>query len=170
VGKDQPKETEAMKICATGHRPKSLGVPNPYSPETFARLVATAGAWFDQNPEVSEVITGMALGWDQAVAVAAINRMLPVHCYLPFPGQADSWPIESHTFYQKLLRQCDSHRTISRGPYHPGMMQKRNEAMVDDAELVLCLWNGEPGGTANCVAYAMKRMVPVENLWDLFCL
>lgn len=163
--------TNSLVICAAGHRPSSLGVPNPYSKETFDLLTTVAGAWFDQNPQVTEVISGMALGWDQAVAVAAMDRMLPVHAYIPFPGQADSWPMESHVFYQKLLRQCASHRIVSRGPYHPGVMHRRNEAMVDASAAVLALWNGEAkGGTANCVAYAMMEGKEVHNVWDLFCL
>lgn len=157
-----------MKICATGHRPKSLGVPDPYSPATFRRLADTAGAWLDQNPHVSEVIVGMALGWDQAVAQAAIDRMLAVHAYIPFAGQADSWPIESLYAYQKLLQQCDSVRIISHGAYRPAMMQRRNEAMVDDSAAVLALWNGEDGGTGHCVAYAMMEGKEVHNVWELF--
>lgn len=153
-----------MIICATGHRPQKL--PGGFSPSTFNLLVKTAGEWLDANPRVSEVISGMALGWDQAIAQAALDRMIPVHAFIPFPGQADGWPMESHVRYQKLLRQCASHRTISRGPYHPGMMQIRNEAMVDASGLVVALWDGSSGGTGNCVKYAESCMKEIVNLWE----
>lgn len=158
-----------MKICGTGHRPKSLG-PDGYSKETFNQMVEVAGAWLDDHPEVTEVISGMALGWDQALAVAALNRLLPVHAYIPFPGQADKWPLESQYFYQDLLRQCSSIKMISFGGYSAKAMQDRNEAMVDDSAEVLALWSGEPGGTANAVTYAENCLKVVHNVWDHFCL
>jgi len=156
-----------MKICGTGHRPSSLG-DNGYHPDTFALLVTIAGGWLDRNPRVTEVISGMTLGWDQALAVAAMDRLLPVHAYLPFEGQADKWPTRSVEFYSKLLQQCASRRIICPGGYAPEKMQRRNEAMADDADLVLALWNGTAGGTGNCVAYALMEGKEIVNLWDEF--
>lgn len=155
-----------MKICGTGHRPGKL--PGTYSMGTFNRLVDTAGGWLDEHPEVTEVISGMALGWDQALAVAALDRMIPVHAYIPCVGQADMWPTESHYFYQKLLSQCATVRLVTPGAYSALKMQIRNEAMVDDADLVVALWDGSPGGTGNCIRYAEDVMKPIVNLWDRF--
>lgn len=157
-----------MKICGTGHLPQHL--PGGFSPDTFHRLVSTAGAWLDINPQVTDVINGMALGWDQALAQAALDRGLPVHAMIPCVGQADNWPTASHAYYQRLLAQCASRTIVCHGAYRPEMMQIRNEAMVDQAELVLALWNGEPGGTANCLGYAAMEGKPIVNLWVAFSL
>jgi len=35
-------------------------------------------------------------------------------------------------------------------------MQKRNEYMVDNADIVIAVWDGTKGGTCNCVRYAKK--------------
>lgn len=156
-----------LTICGTGHRPQHLGFDDGFHPSVFALLVETAGAWLDQNP-VTKVISGMALGWDQALATAAMDRGIPVHAYIPFLGQADSWPLPSHARYQKLLQRCSERKVICPGGYSATKMQIRNEAMVDDSELVLALWNGKPGGTGNCVAYAMMEGKPIVNLWDVF--
>lgn len=38
--------------------------------------------------------------------------------------------------------------------------------MVECAEIILALFNGEKGGTFNCVKYAQKRNKLVYNVWD----
>lgn len=35
-------------------------------------------------------------------------------------------------------------------------MQKRNEYMTDNSDIVIAVWDGSKGGTANCVRYAKK--------------
>jgi len=38
--------------------------------------------------------------------------------------------------------------------YTPAKMQKRNEAMVNDCNILIAVWNGTKGGTYNCIEYA----------------
>jgi hypothetical protein len=47
-------------------------------------------------------------------------------------------------------------------------MQRRNEAMVNNSNLVLSLWNPEKkqGGTFNCIQYAIKKDKPILNFWS----
>jgi uncharacterized phage-like protein YoqJ len=47
-------------------------------------------------------------------------------------------------------------------------MQIRNEWMVDNAHIVLALWDGSSGGTGNCIKYANRKSVnkPIINLWS----
>ena len=151
-----------MKICCTGHRPKTL--PTGYN---LAPLIALAKPWLAAK-NTDAVLTGMALGFDQAVALAALDLGIPVHAYIPFIGQADAWPSHSHALYQSILRRCASQKIVSPGGYEAWKMQARNEAMVDDADHILALWNGEKGGTANCLAYAAAKNVPSENLWWIY--
>jgi uncharacterized phage-like protein YoqJ len=47
-------------------------------------------------------------------------------------------------------------------------MQRRNEWMVERADVILALWNGSSGGTANCVAYARQRGSRIVNVWEAF--
>lgn len=53
-------------LGVTGHRPPDLG---GYSEEAFKLLTSLARKHIERIGP-SEVITGMALGWDQACAVA----------------------------------------------------------------------------------------------------
>jgi hypothetical protein len=38
--------------------------------------------------------------------------------------------------------------------------------MVDHATIIVALFDGTAGGTANCMAYARSKRVPIENLWS----
>lgn len=156
-----------MIICGTGHRPDKLG---GYDDATYMRIFKVAYAWLEEkNPNLDgtlRVISGGALGWDQALAQAAYSTSTDYEIYLPFEGFDSKWPEKSRKHLDWLCRQADDYKYICEPGYAPWKMQKRNEAMVDAADLVLALWNGTPGGTANCIRYANKVGKPVVNLWD----
>lgn len=153
-----------MRLAVTGHRPDKLG---GYGRGAWNRLVAVARVeLLKLNPDL--VITGMALGWDQAIARACVSLEIPFDAYIPFDGQAKVWPPESQEMYYALLRNSGSKRVICPGKYSPWAMQVRNVAMVDNCDLLLALWNGSDGGTANCVKYATKIGVEIVNCWESF--
>lgn len=150
-----------MILAGTGHRPNKLG---GYSPEVFARLVSLAEAALIKY-QPTQVISGMALGWDQALAQASINLHIPLLAAVPFLGQESQWPEQSQAVYRTLLAQAAVH-IVSPGGYVPRKMQVRNEWMVDLSTDVLALWNGSSGGTGNAIQYARKQGKPIINLWS----
>lgn len=155
-----------MKIAGTGHRPDKLG---GYGPSTKIHLVRFAGRCLREiQPEI--LISGMAQGWDQALACAAIRCNIPFWAAIPCDGQELAWPEESQQEYHKLLEQAEKKIVVCPGPYAVWKMQKRNEWMVDAVQdgAVLALWDGSPGGTANCVRYARKIGVTVVNVWSVY--
>lgn len=154
-----------MKIAGTGHRPNKLG---GYGEEVREKLVRTAEVWLMAHPEVDEVISGGALGWDQALAQAAINLGLEVTLALPFPGFEDRWPTASKLYLHSLMAQADRVVFVSDAPYAVWKMQVRNEWMVEHCDLLLALWDGSAGGTGNCIGYANKVGKPIHNLWEDF--
>lgn len=109
----------------------------------------------------------MALGWDQACAAAAIDLKIPYLAAIPFPGQFAKWPTSAISRWLHLRASAEEVYIVSPN-YSLYCMQKRNEFMVDRAALVLALFNGAQGGTANCIAYANRKKIPVMNLWDQF--
>lgn len=153
-----------MIIAGTGHRPTKLG---GYGTEATSRVIRVAEAEL-LRIKPTQVITGMALGWDQALAYAAISLGIPFIAYIPFKGQELMWPHKSQTEYRHLLSMASMHVIISEGGYTSQKMQIRNEAMVDMCELVLALWDGSTGGTFNCIAYARKVGRPVANCYSVF--
>lgn len=155
-----------MIVAGTGHRPDKLG---GYTNQTRLALGGLATEYLVRVwPE--KVISGMALGWDQALAAAAMSMNIPVIAAIPFEGQESRWPAESQALYRKLLGWCDEVEIIS-PHYSPKAMQDRNEWMVDQLvgpdDRLAALWNGSWGGTHNCITYARKHLRPdqIYNLW-----
>lgn len=148
-------------VAGTGHRPDKLG---GYSDKVFYGLVDLARTWLN-DAQPKKVISGMALGWDQALAQAALDLGIPLTAAVPFNGFEGRWPFSSQKKMWRLLDLADEVHIVH--PY-PGSvaLQIRNEWMVDRSHLMLALWDGSWGGTFNCVRYAMKIGRPVENLWS----
>lgn len=159
-----------MILAATGHRPEKLGGYGDdarHELEAFAvRTLATL--------RVQQVISGMALGWDQAVAEACLFLGVPFIAAVPFYGQDRRWPGSARERYLRLLGRAMRVEMLSAvEPASNGQAAKlldaRNRWMVDHAEQMLALWNGSLiGGTANCVAYAERRRKSVLNVWPLW--
>lgn len=151
-----------MIICGTGHRPDKLG---GYGIEVHENLVLVAKQAI-KGMQPSKVISGMALGWDQALMEAAQLLAYPTVAAIPFKGQQNAWPEASRSKYAALLNEATEVVYVCPDGYAPWKMQKRNQWMVDNAHVVLALWNGSQGGTANCVKYANLMRKPVVNVWD----
>lgn len=153
-------------ICGTGHRPNKL---RGYSIESFYDIELVAIDWLEElggdRRDNLLLISGGALGWDQALACVANRWSVMYKMYLPFPEFDSKWPKESRNFLSNLCNSAVEVKYICDAGYAPWKMQKRNEAMVNDSDSVIALWNGSPGGTGNCVKYAEKVNKPVRNLW-----
>lgn len=156
-----------MRIAATGHRPNKLG--GYHNTEADNRLRLTAHRYLSKT-QPAVVITGMALGWDQRVAEAALLAGIPFVAAVPFAGQESKWPPRAQRVYRELLSQAHGVVIVSPGGYDPAKMHKRNEWMVDHSDRIVALWDGgETGGTAACVRYAQSKQKPIDNLWNEFC-
>lgn len=150
-------------LAATGHRPNKLG---GYSAEAAYRLEEKALSYIIPN-KTDKMISGMALGWDQAWARVAIKLKIPLLCAIPFVGQELQWPTAAQEEYRKILEQAAEVKLVCEGGYAPYKMQVRNQWMVDHCDLLVALWDGTSGGTANCIKYANGIGRKIENLWPL---
>lgn len=150
--------------CAfTGHRPKKL--PWRYD-ETDSRCVALKEKLTEQIARLAEAgvtdfFSGMAEGTDVYCAQIVLDLRkkkpaLNLHCVLPCEGQADSWSDSAQERYHTIVGQADFVDYVSR-KYYDGCMLARNRRLVDQAGILLAVYNGEQrGGTAATVRYARK--------------
>lgn len=153
-----------MIYAATGHRPDKLG---GYNRLTHLRLEGLARDYLLKNkPKL--VISGMALGWDQAWALAAHKLNIPIIAAIPCDNMYSKWPEKSQEIFLEILSFCKEIVNVSPGPYAAWKMQKRNEWMVDNCDKLIALYNGSKGGTNNCVAYARTEKRTIVNLWDTY--
>ena len=172
--------TPKTKSCAfTGHRPRKF--PWGYG-ETADACIRLKEALAKQIKKLAKAgytdfLSGMAQGADTwaasaVLALRAKNPALRLHCVLPCRGQAAKWSDSARELYHDILSQADSVVYVSHD-YHENCMLERNKYMVDHADCLLAVYNGEyHGGTAATVRYAQRlgRKTFILNPHTCLCL
>ena len=152
-----------MRLSVTGHRPDRLG---GYTSDVTNRLRHLA-LLSVARLEPSQVVVGMAQGWDQACAWAALDLGVPFVAVLPGFIQPDAqvalWPPAARAEYARLLALADE---IEQRPW-PGARREyhdRDMRLVERGDEVLALWDGDPrSGTGMTIRMAGGK--PVHNVW-----
>lgn len=156
-------ELKLHRCCFTGHRPQKLRRSEEEIKadlETAIQQAITDG--------YTTFITGMAYGVDIwagqiVVRLRKSNPDLHLVAAVPFQGFEDRWSSAYKQEYRVLLDQVNLVRYICPG-YHVGAYQRRNEWMVDRSSRVIAVFNGEPSGTKNTIAYAEKKLVQIVHI------
>lgn len=159
-------------IAGTGHRPDKLVRTDikPYTAAQHFLLVKICEKYLEQL-NATKCITGMALGFDQAFAHAAINLKLPLIAAIPFNGQERIWRKESQFFWKYLVDYASLHGEVHylAEHYSREALMNRNRWMVDHCDEVLACCNDiGSSGTAQCINYANLKMKRVTNIWKDF--
>lgn len=139
-------------VALTGHRPEKI-----HSPE----IAHDEASLFLSKVNKPVVISGMAAGFDLIGAEAALDLEIPVIAAVPWLGHKPRK--DDRDRYDHILKNAmEIVYVVDTLPF-PGkwVYQKRNEWMVDKADVVLAYFDGSPGGTKNCIDYALKTKVPV---------
>ena len=147
----------------TGHRPHKF--PWKYN-EADSRCVALKAALTEQikalvEAGVTDFFSGGADGVDCwavwiVLELKKTNPALKLHMILPHEGQADKWSDSAQERYHSIVSQANTVEYVSR-EYYDGCMLDRNHRLVEAADLLLAVYNGERcGGTAATVRYARK--------------
>lgn len=157
-------EYDKSICCAfSGHRPVKLpwGL-NEHDPRCIA-LKAEIEARLDGIYEAGYRVffCGMALGCDMYFAEEVIKlkerrgdaKLIAV---IPCGSQPDRWTAAQRQRYNGILLRADDSKLISVN-YTPECMLQRNRFMVDKSSLLLCCYNGHPGGgTMSTILYAQR--------------
>ena len=149
----------------TGRRPPRLGgyrTPNPTEQWVRKTLHQTLDILKDRDPSLA-AFCGMAQGTDMIFAEECLSLLIPFTAAIPFDGQEDVWPQPARDRYQSLLSAAAQVVVVDKLKEYAVTNIKakyilRNKWMLDNADLVLAVWDGSPdGGTANVVKEATKR-------------
>lgn len=148
---------ENIKIAITGHRPDKL--ENDYAlTSDLVRGIKRIILDYLQTYNIGELtlISGMALGIDTLFAFIALHDLhCPLIAAVPFKGQESRWNQTARNRYNNILyNPLTTVHTVSPGEYSIEKMQARNRWMVDNCDLLISVWDGTDGGTANCTRYA----------------
>lgn len=153
---------EQIKICCfTGHRPQNLPFRFDEQDRRCRKLKRVLRQEIKRQIKeagVCHFISGMAIGVDMYAAeiVLDLKRKYPqitLEAAIPCENQSEKWPQPLRERYRDILSRCDK-RTLIQRYYTPDCMHRRNRYMVDSAQTVIAVWNGNPGGTGKTVSYA----------------
>lgn len=145
-----------MKIAITGHRPNKLGNDYDFKSELSRKIINELQIVINEY-KPTKLISGMALGIDTMWSVLAIKNNIPFIAAIPCKNQYHRWFQKSITLYKRIIEDplCTV-VNVSVGSYTNHCMQKRNEYMVNECDILIAVWDGTNGGTSNCVSYARK--------------
>lgn len=139
-----------MKIAITGHRPSRL----KHQEEAVKEW---ANKWL-QTLKPSCVYCGMAQGTDQIIALAAKKLNIPIICCYPFPKKSYH-PVEEYIMENNEVIYITKEYSSDFTYY------LRDKYMVDNADLLLCVWDRKPyGGTFLTREYALEKDIPIIEL------
>ena len=160
------QEKRQYQCCFTRHRPEKLNVPET---EVIAWLDAEIRKAIDDG--FVTFISGMARGvdiWAAEIVLRLRDSGKPIHliCASPFEGFERSWSEDWRRRYIDVMRRADIVKFICKG-YSCACFQIRNEWMVDRSARVIAVFNGEPGGTKNTIAYADNEKVAIVSFEPL---
>jgi uncharacterized phage-like protein YoqJ len=155
-------------ICAfTGHRPQHLPFGTNEADPRCAALKKCLRAQIEKLIEmgVTHFISGMAIGVDMYAAEIVLDLKatypdITLECAFPCETQAVKWPEPLRERYYNIAAECDK-ETMLQTHYTADCMLKRNQYMVEQADIILAVWDGRPSGTGMTVRYARERHKPV---------
>lgn len=136
-------------VAITGHRPEQL-VDEKWVAEALQLVFSKL------QPEL--VYQGMAAGADLLSAEVAHKMGLPYVACKPWSTHTPR--NEDIDLYAQVLAHAERVDvvTVSDTYAGPWIYHKRNEYMVNHADIVVAVWSGSTnGGTAACVRYAKKK-------------
>ena len=159
-------------VFFSGHRPERFP---KYEPEEFKALIARLRTSISEAIDIgySHFICGMASGWDimSGEAVLYVRKNSKLHITLelaiPFQGHPDRRKLTSKdkSRYDYLLKEADT-VTFYNESYYKGVFNDRDIYMADSSTLLICFWDGGPGGTSRAVKYALEQKLKIINLYD----
>lgn len=156
-----------MEIVAagTGHRPHKE--PGGSNTMLFMNQVGIICNWIKAN-KPSRILSGMALGFDQALALSAIFCEVKFSAIIPFDGYEQLWDESSQAFFNNLLNAADQVLILSDGCYSKEKMYYRNRYLVDKSTHILTWYNNLPGGTRYTINYAKSLNREIIHLYRKF--
>ncbi|MFE3505400.1 hypothetical protein [Kitasatospora sp. NPDC059160] len=151
-----------MRIGITGHRGLTAEIE-----EQVRQLLGSSLP--REEPSSLTVLSCIADGPDAWLAEIALERGGQLEVVIPADGYRDGLPDWHHPLYDRLLGSAAAVHRTGLTESDSAAHMAGSELLVQQVDKLLAVWDGLPargyGGTADVVAYARQRGVPVEVLW-----
>ena len=178
------EDKPTLKVAFTGNSHKKFdesGWKQVHS-RLEGMIVRACNRAFEWGYKRIQFYSGMALGVDTAATeiVLGLKGKYPIEINLtaavPCTNLELAWNKSDQEKYYQLLSQCDSIKFVSNLTYQEAggikCLNARNRWVVNQIknahDMIIVIWDGQPGGTANCIADATKlnRRVIIYNWVD----
>jgi hypothetical protein len=149
------------RIAVTGHRNLPAGTIHLVD-KAIREILA-------ESPGAVTGLTCLADGADQIFGRAVLDLGGSIEAVLPAEKYRDGLPAQARANYDRLLAKAvDLHR-LPFTESTPEAHMAASKLMINEADQLYAVWDGQPargyGGTADVVAYARERGVPVQVIW-----
>ena len=140
-----------MKIAVTGHRPGRIigreGEIKKWIRDTLKQQKELNGG------KVS-LISGMAEGVDQIAALAALSEDIKLECYFAYKHKLSD--------IEQTIADKAAEVLFLEDKYSGGCFLRRDRRMIEDCDLLLVVWDGNPnGGTYYTYMNALEKDKPI---------
>ncbi|MGP3917598.1 hypothetical protein [Nonomuraea sp. 10N515B] len=150
-----------VRIAVSGHR----GLPEEAA-VLIDRVIREALA--EYLPDISG-LSCLADGADQIFARVLLDLGGALEVLIPAKEYRDGLPSECHATYDELLGRAVRVLRLDFVESTSESHMAASARMLDDADVLFAVWDGQPargyGGTADVVAEARRREVPVRVIW-----
>ena len=151
-----------MKIGVSGHQ----NIPH----DAASFVEEGVAEVLNHAPDPVTGVSSLAAGADQLFAQTVLHRGGQLHVVLPCARYEDTFAnAEDLETFRALLRRADTVEELPERKPSEEAFLKAGLRVVDLSDLLIAVWDGMPargkGGTADIVAYAKRRHVPIEIVW-----
>lgn len=122
--------------------------------------------------ESAAQVTGLSCladGADQIFARAVLDLGGDIEAVIPAEKYRDELPGQAHAEYDRLLAKATKVHRLPFTESTPEAHMAASRLMIDKADELYAVWDGKPargyGGTADVVAYARERGMPILVIW-----
>lgn len=155
-----------MKVMGTGSRSM---VTDPNAKNIYNTLERYITILHEEDPDLV-LITGMAEGWDEAIAKVAFRNHIPYICAIPNKGYGEYYwgkhsllGVNRMNTFNQLVNGAAEVVYVCAGIYENGVHANfvRNQWMVDNCDSAL-VYNPQSSGTRDAVARLTTAGKPYE--------
>jgi hypothetical protein len=151
-----------MRIAITAHR----GLPAATERRVDQAIRKQLATYADSD---LVGISNLADGADQLFAQAVLDAGGQLEVIVPAAQYRDGLPESAHAAYDSLLSKAAKVDRLNRVESTGDAHMEASSAMLATADRLFAVWDGKPargyGGTADVVAEARQRGVPVTVIW-----
>jgi hypothetical protein len=151
-----------MRIAITGHRGLPVDTEHLVDHAIREQLAAHTG-----RDLVG--ISNLADGADQLFAQAVLDAGGQLEVIVPAARYRDGLPESARGTYDALLSRASRVHHLDRIESTENAHMEASRTMLDRADHLFAVWDGKPargyGGTADVVAEARERAIPITVIW-----